>query len=500
MSSRRDFLSAALLGLTRKSERRIEGGFVNESYSLGHRLRDRSLPAHKGTAERIPIVIAGGGMAGLSAAWRLQKRGFHNYVLLEMEPEAGGNSRSGENEITPFPWGAHYVPVPGKRLPLVRELMQDLGVLTDGTWDERWLCHSPQERVFRHGRWQEGFEPDTLADREDWKRFEQRMDEFATSGEFVIPVPDRSRLGALDQLSMRVWLDRERFRSEYLRWYVDYACRDDFGTAADRTSAWMGIHYFASREHDERGPLTWPEGNGWIARRLIERVHGHIRCGQPVLHVGRTANRLAITTPSSSFVADAVIFAAPSFLAAHIVDGARPVQTAYSPWITANLTLHRLPAERGFSPAWDNVIANSPSLGYVVATHMDLRTHRENTVWTWYHALAGSDVRAARASLLGSTAETWKEFILHDLSRAHPDIRDCVSRIDLMRFGHALPAPLPGSLFHADRLTPPASISGLYFANSDRSGYSIFEEAQSRGVGAADKALARIGGHGENKL
>ena len=51
-------------------------------------------------------------MAGLSAAWRLQRRGFSDFVLLEMEPSAGGNSRWGENEITAYPWAAHYVPVP----------------------------------------------------------------------------------------------------------------------------------------------------------------------------------------------------------------------------------------------------------------------------------------------------------------------------------------------------------------------------------------------------
>ena len=60
-------------------------------------------------------MIVGGGMAGLSAAWRLDKRGFHDFVLLEMERQAGGNSRWGENEISKFPWAAHYVPVPAER-------------------------------------------------------------------------------------------------------------------------------------------------------------------------------------------------------------------------------------------------------------------------------------------------------------------------------------------------------------------------------------------------
>ena len=67
-------------------------------------------------------------MAGLSAAWRLDKRGFRDFVLLEMEPQTGGNSRWGQNDITAFPWAAHYVPVPDGRA-LVRELFEELGVL-----------------------------------------------------------------------------------------------------------------------------------------------------------------------------------------------------------------------------------------------------------------------------------------------------------------------------------------------------------------------------------
>ncbi len=102
-------------------------------------------------------------MAGLSAAWRLRKRGFRDFVLLEMEPSAGGNSRWGENEITAYPWAAHYVPVPDARATLVRELFEELGVLKDGQWDERRLCFSPQERLYIHGRWQEGIEPEAEA-------------------------------------------------------------------------------------------------------------------------------------------------------------------------------------------------------------------------------------------------------------------------------------------------------------------------------------------------
>lgn len=117
-ASRREFLqsaSAALIGLSLKGDRPIAGSFVNDAFPLGHRLRDHaSFPAAKQTV-KVPIVIVGGGIAGLSAAWRLQKKGFTDFVLLEMNDQAGGNSRWGENDITAYPWAAHYVPVPGPK-------------------------------------------------------------------------------------------------------------------------------------------------------------------------------------------------------------------------------------------------------------------------------------------------------------------------------------------------------------------------------------------------
>jgi hypothetical protein len=492
MLSRREVFGTALLGLSRKSERRVAGGFVNESHDLGHKLRDRKLIPAPTRHIRAPIVIVGAGISGLSAAWRLQKRGFRDFLILELESEAGGNSRYGQNEITAYPWAAHYVPVPDKRIVLVRELMEDLGVLRNGEWDERHLCHTPQERVFVHGRWVEGFEPETREDRNEWHRFNERMTAFRATGDFTIPVPSSSKHADLDRMSMRAWLEANGFRSEYLHWYVNYSCRDDYGGQSSDTSAWMGIHYFASREHEEQGPITWPEGNGWIVRRLMERLQPHVRTSSPVVRIERRGNQWAVRTLDTEYTARAVIFAAPTFVAPRVIEGVAPVQIPYSPWVTANLVLDRMPRERGFERAWDNVIVGSPSLGYVIATHMSLASRHERSVWTWYHALDEPNTWAARGGLLQSTWEDWRDFILADLERAHPDIRDCVSRIDVMRIGHAMARPVVGSVFDPTRHRLARGLGSLFFAHSDLSGYSIFEEAQSRGVSAAAHALRAL--------
>ena len=498
LTSRRRFLSAGLVGLTAKAERSIAGSFVNESHQLGHRLRDRAPFPKPARQVKIPLVIVGGGMAGLSAAWRLDKRGFHDFTLLEMADQAGGNARWGENEISAYPWAAHYVPIPNRNSALVRELFEELGLLHDGQLDERQLCFSPQERLFLHGRWQEDLEPAigaTAEDRRQYRAFEERMREFRASGEYTIPIDLGLKPSPLDRVSMADWLRQNRFTSPYLNWYVNYACRDDYGALASNVSAWAGVHYFASRENEDKGPFTWPEGNGWITKRLLSKLGRYVKTDSAVYRIARDGRRLRVLTADTEYTAEAVIFAAPTFIAPYVLEDA-PAAAGfeYSPWLTANLTLDRLPRERGLEMAWDNVIYDSPALGYVVATHQSLRSRIDRTVWTYYWSLAESTPAASRRLLLEKDWSYWKAAILSDLGRAHPDIGECVSRIDIMRMGHAMVRPAVGFMSSERRKRlADYRVGNVWFANSDLSGISIFEEAQYRGVRAAEAALRVVG-------
>ena len=501
--SRRNFLQSAgfsVIGLSLKSDRQIEGSFVNESFQQGHRLRDRTaFPAPKRNVT-IPVVIVGGGIAGLSAAWRLEKKGYRDFVLLEMSDQAGGNSRWGQNEITAYPWAAHYVPVPGPKAIYVRELFEDLGVLKNGRWEERYLCFSPQERLFLYGKWQEGIEPAIALgtkDRDQFRRLEDLIGKFRATGNFTVPMELglSESTSPLDRISFAQWLRDQRMDSPILHWYMNYCCRDDYGATTDQASAWAGIQYFASREADEKGPLTWPEGNGWIVRRLLERLGKFVHTGLMVHRIQPCKRYISVFAADTEYRAEFVIFAAPTFLAPYLIDGMSPLHDfEYSPWLTANLTLDRYPKTYGGDPTWDNVFMESPTLGYVDAMHQSLRTHVDRTVWTFYWALADGRPSDRRFQLLSSDWNDWKEAILRDLERVHTDIRHCVSRIDIMRMGHAMARPNVGAIFSSDRKSLRKPHGPILFANSDLSGFSIFEEAQYRGVMAAERVLGSVGG------
>ncbi|WP_031496087.1 FAD-dependent oxidoreductase [Bryobacter aggregatus] len=492
--TRRDALAAPFLQLGRKAKAPVTGSFVLDAFPTGHKLRDHASFPAAAEQKKIPLVIIGAGMAGLSAAWWLKKRGFSDFVILEMEQQAGGNSRYGENEVSAYPWGAHYVPIPNRNSPLVRELFEEMGLIQNGEWNERHLCHSPQERLFIHGRWQFGLEPElgmNAKARREFQRFEEIIQKLHATGHWTIP----HALGKIDPVleaqSFPSWLKANGFESPELFWYLDYSTRDDYGSSLADTSAWAGLHYFAARDHDDKGPFTWPEGNGWVMKYLRSKVQ--VRPQEPVYKVRSLDRAWQVMTPKASYLAQAVIWAAPSFLASHLVEGAPKADGfTYSPWVTANLTLDRLP--KGGDTAWDNVIYGSSSLGYVVATHQDLAVHRERTVWTWYNALAEKSPREARKLMLESTWEYWRDAALHDLSRPHPEIADCVARIDVFRNGHAMVRPTPGFLQSEARKGFLRNQNGMFYAHSDLSGISIFEEAQYRGVEAAKNALRRIGG------
>src|SRR5262249_9623271 len=155
------------------------------------------------------------------------------------------------------------------------------------------------------------------SDREQFQRLEETFATYRKTAEFTIPLElgRSSKTADLDKISFADWLRNEKFDSPLVNWYMNYACRDDYVALARDTSAWAGIPYFVSREPEEKGPLTWPEGNGWITRRLLERVGGNVRTNQMVRRIAHSTSKksaFTVTTADTQYEAEFVIFAAPT--------------------------------------------------------------------------------------------------------------------------------------------------------------------------------------------
>ncbi|MEO5716111.1 MAG: FAD-dependent oxidoreductase [Luteolibacter sp.] len=333
--SRRAFLAGSLaLTACRPSfaSRTWPGGIAGASHSFGHLLREAPRAA-AATAEIADVVVVGGGMSGLIAALRLKQAG-RKVQVIELENEVGGNASSSRNATSAFPWGAHYVPVPSAEMTDVCALLEEFGLGTPGGWKEECLCHDPNERLWYRGRWQDGLMPSYgLGDeaKQEVRRFFARMEDFrklrGNDGRraFAIPVDESSKdpeLTALDSLTMAEWMRRENFHNPDLLWHVDYGCRDDYGAGMRTVSAWAGIHYYASR--DSQDVFTWPEGNGWLVARLRERLDGCIVPGHLVTRItpeGRVEAVAAGTLQARAWQAEAVVCAAPRFIAKRLIPG-----------------------------------------------------------------------------------------------------------------------------------------------------------------------------------
>jgi glycine/D-amino acid oxidase-like deaminating enzyme len=528
--SRREIL-AAFLGLPvamaacrSGAEPRLPAGeIVGASDVLGHRLRDGMRVTPSADAwENKAVVIVGGGIAGLTAAWRLLKSGVDDFVLLELEPAPGGTSRNGTSPLVSYPWGAHYLPAPTKENVALVELLDEMGMLEgrDASGEpivaEQFLCRDPEERVFYKGRWYEGLYLHAGANPEDVRQLDAFNAEVRgwigwrdAKGRraFTIPVAagsDDAEVTSLDRTTMGEWMRQRGYTSSRLRWLVDYACRDDYGMTVDQTSAWAGLFYFASRvlkPGDESQPLmTWPEGNGRLVAHLFEKAKSRVRLGQAVAEVIPTENGVDVVTIDSSDRASGiharkVVFAAPHFMSRYLVRPFRENPPAhlqefqYGAWMVANLFLKDRPRDRGFQLAWDNVLYESPALGYVCATHQR-GLDRGPTVFTYYYPLCDDNTRAARTRLLETDWRGWCDVTLTDLSRAHPEIRDLTERLDVMRWGHAMIRPRPGFIWGGARAEAMKPFRGIHFANTDLSGVPLFEEAFFHGTRAAEEVIA----------
>jgi hypothetical protein len=520
--TRREFIGGALasafLGACRTG-REIPGELLGPNRELGHKLRLGAFDAPSST-ERVPVVIVGGGVAGLSAGWKLLRSGEGGFVVLDLESRAGGNAAWGENEVSPYPWGAHYLPVPGPRARAVRELLRELKVIVGESggkpvYDEDVLCHAPEERLYIHGRWQDGLYPRLGASATDLAERDRFHAEIAAlrrrTGRdgrpaFAIPMEHSSRdpeFAALDRISMADWLDRRGYRSPGLRWYVEYACRDDFGGTLSEVSAWAGLQYYAARgEGVDDEFLVWPEGNGFLVRRLAEALGPRVRAGALAFDVApdkdgvRVDYHDAATGRTRRLLAKRAIVCVPRFAARRVVRSLRedktPSSFSYAPWFVANLTVDTPPPGTGAAPAWDNVLYASEGLGYVDATHQSFSLDRRRAVWTYYRALVGGP-DAQRAAAFKRTLAEWRELCLDDLERALPGLRGRVTRLDGWVWGHGMILPKPGFVWGAERAAAARPAGPVHFAHSDLSGFSIFEEAQYRGVHAAEAVLAALG-------
>lgn len=524
-TTRREVLTGLLgvpLALAQACDRQeptpIEGELLGANHRRGHRLRGNPRPVPLPSEDSVlwDAVIVGAGPAGLSAARQLRKRGIERIALVDLEDALGGTSRSGATAGFAHPWGAHYLPVPRQRpgTDALLAFLRELGAVDEtNAAPEHLAIREPAERLFYHGTWYPGLYPRVGASSEDLAelhRFEAQMQSFAgrrdSSGRryFAIPfsstAPAEGDIADLDGVDAQSWLRAQGFQSPRLFWHCDYACRDDYGLRLAHTSAWALVFYFASRLNaggDDAPLLAWPEGNGALVAGLAEQA----RLPADAVHLehlvtgvtergGEVHLQLNHRGDAKVLRARRAVLAVPDFVRRRLgFDTGRYPNgdpESFGAWTVAQLHLRDRPIEPGAPLCWDNVLYDSPSLGYIVSTHQGGRDTGP-TVLSWYFALADADPARSRERLLEARFEDWRDLVISDLRRAHPDLEALTQRIDIWRWGHAMAQPRVGFLRRGQRREGWLPEGRVHFAHSDLSGFALFEEAFDHGHRAANE-------------
>ena len=494
----------------------------------GHFLRDRRhLPPPSETIDT-DVAIFGSGIAGLAAAWKLNREGHRGALMID-GPQPYGNAAGGHFGDLAYPTGGHYLPLPSPESTHVREILFDLGIIERDpfaerpTYDERCILHGPEERLLFNGAWQDGFIPTRgvgAQELAEHQRFFAEVERLRTlrgsDGKriFVFPTVESSMdpaFDGLDRITLKDWLDQNGYRSPTLHWYLNYCCRDDYGTRYDKVSAWAGLHYYCSRWGQAANAgngawLTWPGGMAPVAEAMAKKSAVPRRAGTAVSIkvVGKGVEALCFTLEGGvarTYLVRArkAICAMPVYVAARVVENiaalgfdAKRHTPAYAPWMVANFLMKDFPRERPEAPlAWDNVVYQEPGLGYVVSTHQDIRVQPpEKTVFSAYVALSDRTPDAARKWMMAAKPDELVEVASVDLKSAYGwRFAACVERVDITLRGHAMAAPLVGFRANGGTKALREADGPIVFAHADLSGFSVFEEAAWWGYRAAQKVM-----------
>ncbi len=488
-SSRRDFIKfiiagsvaagcpvdLSLLAAPQKSTPEVEG----EQNEICHQVRDGHRFDRPPVSARHDVVIVGGGVSGLTAAYLLRRRDF---LLLEKEPHWGGNAYLEEYQGQAFATGAAF---------------EDIGSVAEAFSKEIGLELLPVNNfdgTFIHGEfipdtWREGldhlpYSPDV---RESFKKFRQAL--------LTIPVKDRFR-----ELDNQPFSDFCRgYAPEVKQWWDTYG-PSNWGARTEETSARVGIAEMQviGDENRQDNRLAPPGGLGAITKRLAEILEPHHRermlTGATTVVVEQEKHQARVTYMHlgqlKAVAARAVVMATPKFITWRLVAGLPAEQREamkkirYVPYPVVNLIFDKPVFNRGY----DTWCPGNTFTDFVVADwtvrNRPGYPHKYN-ILTCYTPLT----EAQRGLLL--TEEGTRQLavnVLRDFQKLFPGSDVDPLEVHIYRRGHPLYMSTPGNFTQVQPVVR-RPMERIFFANTDSEGPV---SATSQGIVAARRAVQEV--------
>ena len=490
-----------------------ELSFYEPERDFGHRIRNpdwikNGWASSKHHIVETDILIAGGGIGGLSCARVLEKH-KQNFLIIEAAPFFGGTSASANFHNTPVPLGAHYIMSPPDEAEDILEFLEEAKIITGFSghipkYNQNYVLENDarRDRSLYQGKWHEGIGEFLNAPSYRLRRFNQLMD-FLSSfrGDdqkrwFSIPTSTSSRDSRaieLFEISFEEYLRQTDLLDEEVRYVTEYACKDDYGAPISKVSAWAGLHYFCCRPRSyKQFTLSTQSGNGHLVEHLLNSFNVQSRkSGTLLCSIQRQSDDwLCLLYSKEGFKTircKHLVYAGKSHALSTLFSELpedlkkleKPLQQA--PWLTTQVVMENLPDQLLETICWDNVSKTSRSVGYIYSNYFQTTIQKPILLTHFYPLLAIPKLTIKKISSL--TESELAELVLEDLGAMNPEYLPYISQMIFRRLFHGMGIPKPGFVLPSLR-----SIDwpkGLYLANSDAFGLPLFEEAFQAGVQCA---------------
>ena len=456
---------------------KIEG----ESNTICHQVRDGKVFSRPAASAKRDVVIVGGGVSGLSAAYFLRNLDF---VILEKEPHWGGNAYAMEYDGSLYGTGtAFMLSDEDEAMGLVKEIGLEIlptkiadSTIVNGQWVGS--C------------WGDGIDklPYPASVREAFKKFRKEM--------IAIDLDKRTQ-----ELFNQPFSDLLKGYPEELTSWWDCYGTSTYGANCADAAAGIGVSEAQDvmRESQDDDRYTFPGGLAAIPRKIAEilgaQAPERLQTGATTIAVVPGKEDVQVTylqgAELKTVSAKTVIVAAPKFITRRIVEGLPEKQSEamgkirYVPYAVVNLIFDKPVYNRSFD-TW----CPGTSFTDIVVADWVLQKNKpdykqKHNILTFYTPLLEEE----RAYLL-TDAGTKKvgAKVLRDFQKALAEFNVDPVEVHIYRRGHPMYMTTPGLYTEVQPLAR-APMDRVFFANTDSEGP---ESTTNEAIVAAQRAVKQV--------
>lgn len=493
MTSRRDFLRAATVaggwfafrGLVPSNamaagKKYPPGTYAGNVPTSCHDVRDgKAFPA-VAASRKVDVVVVGGGLSGLGAAYQLRDM---NVLVLEHLDRIGGHAVRDRWEGIWYSGASAYFCEPEEPLDaLYEELALPMKKI-----------HEPADSAILS--WNSV--PDTFATgisklpypqkvRDDFTRARRDFLAMGDSDDYpLMPIGDTTDASKiLDTMSFADWMLKEKRYHPAVKEFIDLYCRSAFGAPSSaEVSAFAGLNFWLSEFADR---YTFPGGNAQCAEILRDKIDAaganRILSGATAVSIENIATGVKVTYVDrngrpAAVEAKVAIAAFPKYIAKHVVKGIPADQLAAmselrnGSYLVANV-LCTAPITQSAYDTWTDCAPFTDVLvaDWVTRAPGEKRTGKQ--VLTVYYPLGYNNA----AVLNDDTYDAFRNSVVEHLELLFPGATEKIEDVRLYRWGHALCHAAPGWYTKRSEISKRA-VGRILFGHSDNQGLPAFESA-----------------------